>query len=137
VASAKRPPAVVEQQVRIRRLSVAVGLDPPAHEEVQVAVAVHIGHLHARLVRTQGRQCGRVGREGTPAVVAVQPVLQGRVALPKFIATGHDVQIQVAVAVGIEENRCDIFGGRVPREGRLGGRYEGTIGALHEQLTSL
>ena len=42
-------------------------------------------------------------------VVEVQAVLQRVVVAPELVAAAHDVQIGIAVAIGVEEHGVDIF----------------------------
>src|SRR5262245_11015201 len=70
------------------------------------------------------------------AVVEVEAVPQ-RLTLPKLIAAAHDVEIEIIVAVGIEEGRGDVLMQAVGAERGLGRRAQGPGGGLNEKRTWL
>ena len=75
-----------------------------------MAVAVVIAHRDARAGLQNPGEGRRIPVEIPVAVVDVESVLQRIVLSPELVAAAHDVQIGMAVAVGIEEGRGDVLG---------------------------
>ena len=87
--------------------------DPPAHEEIDVSVAVVVGRGHARAAHVFVRQAPDRLAEGAPPVVQVQSILERGRHGRELAAAAHDVQIGVPVAVGVEEHGANVFRSRV------------------------
>ena len=70
------------------------------------------------------------------AVVQVQPVPQRR-ALPEFVAAAHDVEIQIAVTVGVEQRGIHVFVQTVGAKRGFGCRQESAVRVLQEHRAGL
>src|SRR2546426_9829193 len=78
-----------------------------------------------------------VGRaEITAAIVQIQPIAQRR-SFPEFVAAAHDVEIEVTVAVGVEEGSIYVFVQTVGAKGGLGRGAEPTVRVLQEEFAGL
>ena len=71
------------------------------------------------------------------AVAEVEPVFERGGEVGELTAAGDDIEIQVTVAVRIEEGGAEVLGDRVRREQPLIGRDERAVGALHEERAGL
>ena len=129
--------AVVPQQVAARRGAVLSRDDARADEQVDVAVAVEIAGHHARSVVEERGQRARCLAERAVAVVEVQPVEQRVVLARELVAGAHDVEIEIAIAVGVEERGVHVLGQAVGGDAGLGDRAEGATLLLNEQRTGL
>ena len=68
--------------------------------------------------------------EVAPPVVEIQPVLKRRRAFAVFTPAAHDVQIGMAVTIGVEENGAEILRERVLRELLLAAADEASVALL-------
>src|SRR3954465_8512064 len=101
----------------------ALGIEPvaPRHasttdEDVGGAVAVEIRRHHARAADGDGRNRADRLSEISLAVVQIQAILEWRRALRELAAAGGDIQIDVTIAIGIEERGADVLAAAVRRE---------------------
>ena len=81
-----------------------------------------------------GRSSGAL--EVAAAVVEIEPVPH-RLALPELVATAHDVEIEITIAVRVEEGGVDIFVQAVRAERRLDRSVQRSVGGLQQQLARL
>jgi len=77
--------------------------DPPAHEEIDVAVAVVIGRHDTRAAHVFVGRLPTALRKVAPPVVQVQAVLERGRHLRELAAAAHDVQVGVSIAVRVED----------------------------------
>src|SRR5438045_7898760 len=104
-------PAALEQRAR-RRDAVTARRHAGADEHVVV---------RDREARSAGKQWWQLARrlfEGAVAVAQVEPVLERGREIGELAAAGYDIEIEIAVAVRIEEGRAEIFGDAVGVEER-------------------
>src|SRR6266545_6772897 len=80
----------------------------------------------------------RVGRPAkiAAAIVEVEPVAQ-RLPLPELVASAHDIEVLIAVSIGIEEHGVDVFVQAVGRKRRLGGATKAAVRTLQPELARL
>ena len=84
-------------------MRIAARLYPPAPEQIQIAVAVKISGNHAATAGSNRRQQALRAYQTAFSVIHVQPVLVlGPVAFVYTPAT-DDVQIRVAVGIGVKK----------------------------------
>src|SRR5439155_16809527 len=71
------------------------------------------------------------------AIVDVEPVLQGIVLSPELVPSAHDVEVQLSIAVGVEEHGIDVFGQAIDGNCRLAAGTKSPVRLLYEQLARL
>src|SRR5690606_23501815 len=76
-------------------------------KKVQITVLIDIRGAYAGTANEHFRE--NCSCKSTVALVEVKPVLQQAITYLIFIASAYDINILVAVVVGIEENRVDIL----------------------------
>ena len=130
------PVPIILQQIASRRDSVPPRHHAAADEQIDVPVTVEVTGYDAGTVVAEVRQRILGAMEIPVTVVQVQPVAQRR-ALPEFVTAAHDVEIEVTVAVGIEEGSIYVFVQTVGAKGGLGRGPETAVRILQEQLTGL
>ena len=133
---AEVPVPVVLQQVTPRCHAVLARHDAAADEQIDVAVAIEIARHDTGAVVEEVRQRVRGALEVAAAIVEVKAVVQ-RLALPELVATAHDVEIEITIAVRVEEGGVDIFVQAVGAERRLERSVQRTVGGLPQQLARL
>lgn len=101
---------VVAQQAARPRLREAARHDARADEQVEIAVAVEVGCADtARAVAKVRQHAVGCARERPLAVVHVQAIAQQLGAFAGFDAAAGDVQVEVAVAIEVEEAGAEIL----------------------------
>src|SRR5207247_2640441 len=128
---------VVLEQIASRRDAVPAGDHPPPDKQIEMAVSVEVAYGHAPAALREPREGTRIAVEVSVAVVDVQPVLERIVISPELVATAHDVQIRMPVAVGIEEHRVDVLGQAVRLKGPLLAGAEGPVALLEVEPPGL
>ena len=129
--------AVVLEQHALGRGAVPPRHDAPAHEQIDVAIAVVVGRHDPRSTDVLGRQVAARLAEVPPPVVPVQPVLQGGRHVGELAPAAHDVQVGVAVAVRVEKHRAQVLRHGVLLENLLVAAPEPAVGLLNQQLPRL
>ena len=104
-------PANVAVEEAAGRGGPLAGHDAAADEKVNLAVAVVVGRRARGRTFPVGRQRpGRSELEAAVAVAQVEAVVEPGITLVVSDAAGADQQIDMAVAVGVEEERADVVG---------------------------
>ena len=100
---------VIAQQPAHRRFRIVARHAARTHEQIAVAIAIVVHRTHRPAGLAQVRQRIRRAGELTFPVIQIQPVALARIALLELRrAAGHE-QIEVAVAIGIEEHRAHVL----------------------------
>ena len=114
--------AVIAQQHAAFGLGITTGLHARADEQVEVAVEVDVTRSDWPGADTHVRQrISRSARERALTVVGVETITQQFRALPGLDAAAADEQVEVAVAVEVDEHRAHVlaFGIVAPRAREL------------------
>src|SRR6476661_516835 len=98
---------VVLEEVAARNLTVVASDVATSDEEIDVAVAIEVARHHARTALGEARQRLHVTVKVAIPVVDVEAILKRVVVTPELVSAAHDVQVEMAVAIRIEEHRVD------------------------------
>jgi len=129
--------SIVLQEMTLGSQSVCARYYPAPEEYIGIAVAVEVTNADTGPVLENVRN-GVAGTLEIPAaVVEIQSGTQRIFVPPEFIAAAGNEQIDIAVAVCIEENRAHILRHTVGGDRWLLARLKGAIALLHEKLSGL
>src|SRR5690606_33152610 len=106
---AEDAPAVVFQEEAPGRVAIPGGYDSSAYEQVDVSIAIEVGAGYDGAVREEVGQGIEVAREPAGAVVPVQAASQRFGIANGLIPAAYDEEIDIAIAVGIEEGGAHVF----------------------------
>ena len=126
------PVAVVLEQRALGIGAVVPRHHAPAHEEIDVPVAVVVGRRHARAAHVFGGEAADGLTEVAASVVQVQPVLQRRRPRRELAAAAHDVEVGIPVTVGVEEHGPQVFRCGVRLEQLLVRAHKPSVGPLDQ-----
>ena len=106
----KTPPTIIAQHVAIHWGSVFKRAQTYTHKQIQITIGIHIGSIHAgSAFKLEGGQ-NLVGLgEITPPIIEIQTVNQGAGAIRKFVTATTNIQVLVAIAIGIKKEGVHVF----------------------------
>ncbi len=121
--------AVPFQEIAPWCRSVVTRNDAAADEQIDVAVAVVVARGDARTIVVEVGEGVLREAEVAPSIVEVEPVAQ-RLPLPELVAAAHDIEVAIAVPVGVDEDRVDVLMYAISRECRLRRAAEAAVTTL-------
>src|SRR5260221_7642083 len=100
---------VVFEEIALGGRRIGAGYNAAADEEVQVPVPVDIHGAYAAAVGEHLWKVGKAGRKMALTVVEVEDVLCRGLAGLQLVAAADDIEVGVAVAVGVKKQRSHVF----------------------------
>ena len=128
---------VVPEQMTPRRDAVLLRHDTASDEQVHVPIAIEVARHHARRILEDGRERRRIAAESPAPVVQVQAAAQRIGIAPELVAATGDDEVDMAIAIRVEERSVDIFGDAVRGDRWLQRRLEAAIAPLHVERAGL
>ena len=126
--------AVVLQQVALWYQPVTPRDHSASHEQIRMAVAVEVSDGDRRSILEEIRQSVLGAREVAAAIVHVQPVAELFRVPPELVASAHDEQVGMSVAIRVEERRVHILVHAVRGNRGLTTRSECPVSAAGERV---
>src|SRR5258708_34653189 len=127
------PMTVVDEQIAARRNTVRAFDGTASNEQIWMAVAIEVAYGDARSALGHAWKGMGIASKVPVSVVDVQSVLQRVVGAGKLMAPAHDVEIQLAIAVGVEELRVHVFEEAVRMDRRLVADVKDPVAPLDKQ----